>query len=75
MREWRYSTTILDLGSRWSEWSASLPGGFTPTERPAVSRYEAAGVGLNAVEKRIITEFFVGNRTPAVQFVACRYTN
>jgi hypothetical protein len=27
--EWRYSSTFLDLGSRW-EWSASCPCHFTP---------------------------------------------
>jgi hypothetical protein len=30
-------STILDLGTRWGEWSASRPGRFTPGKR--VPRY------------------------------------
>jgi hypothetical protein len=30
--EWKYSSTILDLGTRW-EWSLSCPYRFTPGER------------------------------------------
>jgi hypothetical protein len=26
MEEWRYSSTILDLGTSWNEWSASRSG-------------------------------------------------
>jgi hypothetical protein len=33
--EWRYSSTILDLGTRW-KWTGSRPGRFTPEKEPLV---------------------------------------
>jgi hypothetical protein len=42
MGAWRYSSTILDLGTRW-KWSASRPGRFTPEEEPPVPIGEEAG--------------------------------
>jgi hypothetical protein len=34
--EWEYSSTIHDLGTSGSEWSASLSGRFTPEEKPTI---------------------------------------
>jgi hypothetical protein len=36
MGEWKYSSTILDLGTSGGDWSASSPGRFTPWESPPV---------------------------------------
>jgi hypothetical protein len=59
MREWRFSFTILDLGTSAGEWSASRPGRCIPEER-ALGKHSTGGwvgprVGLNAVEKRKIS--------------------
>jgi hypothetical protein len=41
MGEWTYSSTIIDLGTRGGEWSASNPGCFTPQGKS--SRYPLDG--------------------------------
>jgi hypothetical protein len=38
MGEWKYSSAFLDLGTRWSEWSATRPGQFNPRERALGTR-------------------------------------
>jgi hypothetical protein len=48
MREWRYSSTILDLGTRW-EWSASSPVPFTPGETALGTHWIEGWVGPRAV--------------------------
>jgi hypothetical protein len=70
--EWKYSSTILDLGTRWRQVIS-----FTP--RPLYHRKEqsvpigwmGSRVGLGAVEKRKTS--LDGNRTSTVQPVAFRY--
>jgi hypothetical protein len=56
MREWRYSSTILDLGLGGGEWSVSHPGRFTPKERAHGTQWIGDWVGpragSDAVEKR-----------------------
>jgi len=53
---------ILDLGSRWGEWSDSFPGRFTPRERapwhPLDRRLVGPVVGLDKVVKRKIPNPF-----------------
>jgi hypothetical protein len=72
IREWRYSSTILDLGTRWW-WVVS----FTPG-RSRSTRWIGGSVGpragVDALEERKIFPS-VRNRTPAVQSVARRYTD
>jgi hypothetical protein len=45
--EWRYSATNLDLDTRWSEWSPSRPGRFTPRE--GVSRIHWIGGWMGSI--------------------------
>jgi hypothetical protein len=66
---------ILNLETRWVEWSASRHGLFNPEERAPGTRWIGVCVGpsagLSTLEKRrnpIIAP--VGNRTPVVQAVA-----
>jgi hypothetical protein len=53
---------ILDLGTRWSEWSASRPSRFTPREREAGTHWIEGWVSPRAVldkmEKRIYGDNF-----------------
>jgi hypothetical protein len=73
MGEWRYSSTILDLGTRW-RWVVS----FTP--RPLYPRLPLDGnlggplnrCGSYGEERNLAP---AGNWTPAVQTVARRYTD
>jgi hypothetical protein len=55
--EWRYSSTILYLGTRW-RWSASRPDRSTPEERSPCTHFIGGwvgpGAGLDEVEKREI---------------------
>jgi hypothetical protein len=80
--EWRYNSThylisALDGG----EWSASLPGRFTSTERTPDTQWIWGWGGLRAVldavvKRRISSPRQVSNpRTPIVQPVAQRYTD
>jgi hypothetical protein len=50
---------ILDLGTRWGEWSASRPGRFNPRETAPGTHYIGGCVGptagLDEVVKRKIT--------------------
>jgi hypothetical protein len=77
-REWRYSSTILDLGSRWK-----LVVSFT--SRPLYSRGNSYGYPLDRrlggsqswsgryeEEKNLA---LTGNRNPAFQHVARFYTD
>jgi hypothetical protein len=52
--EWRYSSTVREVGARW-ERSASRPGRFTPGERAPGTHWIADWVdlktGVDAVEK------------------------
>jgi hypothetical protein len=53
MGERRYSSTVLDLGTKWTRWSelsASRPGRFTPRDRRLIesqSRSKRYGEGKN----------------------------
>jgi hypothetical protein len=58
MGEWRYSSTILDLGIDGEKWSASRHGRLTQAER-GPGTYGIAGlvsprVGLDTVKERTI---------------------
>jgi hypothetical protein len=72
---------ILDLGTKWGEWSASRPGCFTPRERSSGTHWIGGWVGpsavLDAVVKRKIPSprRESNPRTPIVQSVAQRYTD
>jgi hypothetical protein len=48
MGEWIYRPTFLDLGTRWSERSASCIGHFTPGERAPGTHWIGGWVGLRA---------------------------
>jgi nitrogen fixation protein len=51
--EWRYNSTILDVGSRWGVWLALLPSHFTLWKSPRYSLNRRLGgptAGLGAVE-------------------------
>jgi hypothetical protein len=50
--EWRYSSTILDLSTRWKYRLASLPRRFILGERAPGIHWIGSRAGLNAVEKR-----------------------
>jgi hypothetical protein len=58
MEEWRYSSTILNLGTR-GEWSDSRLGRFTPWEIVPGTHWIGGWVGpragLDAMEKRKIS--------------------
>jgi hypothetical protein len=77
MQEWRYSSTILDFGTRWGKWWASPPGGFTSGESAPGTHWIVGWVGLtsglDAVSEGKCPA--LGIRTPAVQPVARRYTD
>jgi hypothetical protein len=68
--EWRYSSTILDVDTDGSEWTASRPCRFTSGERVPDTHWIGGWVGprsgLNAVERRKIVHFRESNpRHPA----------
>jgi hypothetical protein len=71
---------ILDLGTRWGEWSNSRAGRFTPRER-APSTHWMGGLGPRAVldavvRRKIPSPSQESNpRTPVVHLVAQRYTD
>jgi hypothetical protein len=77
MEEWRYSSTLLDLGTRW-KWVVS----FRPlplyirgkNTRYSLDRRVGAPQSQSACweEKNLGPS---GNRTLAIKPVACRYTN
>jgi hypothetical protein len=75
MGDWRYSSTILDLGTRW-RWVISFitrqlyPRGHNP--RYPSDRFQWLS-GHCGVEKKSLS--LTGNRTPAVQPVARPYTS
>jgi hypothetical protein len=56
MKEWRYSSTIVDLALDGGEWSDLLRGRCTHEDRDFCTHYIAGWVvpraGLDAVEKR-----------------------
>jgi hypothetical protein len=68
--ELRYSSTFLDLGTRWGEWSASRPYRFTPGTHWIGSR-AGPRTGLDAVEKGKILHC----RNPNLGLPARRYTD
>jgi hypothetical protein len=55
MGEWRYSSTIFDLGTRWSG-QLHAPAALPPGEKAPATRWIGSWVdprvGLDAVEKR-----------------------
>jgi hypothetical protein len=55
MEEWRYSSTIIDLGTRWCEWSSSQLGRLTVGEIASGTHWVRGRVGLEAMEKREIS--------------------
>jgi hypothetical protein len=56
MGEWRYSSTVPDLGVRKNEWPASRPCRFTPRERAPGTHWIGSWVdpraNLDDLEKR-----------------------
>jgi hypothetical protein len=67
MGEWRYSSTFLDLGTRW-RWSASRPGRFTAGEGAPGTHWIGSWVGpLSGSGRRGEKSSISGNRTQAVQ--------
>jgi hypothetical protein len=57
MGEWRYSSTILNLGTRWSG-QLHVPAALPPGKQPTVTTVQEAGwlrAGLDVVEKRKIS--------------------
>jgi hypothetical protein len=78
MLEWRYSSTILDPGTRWDEVSGQLHTIPVYPKRKAPSIHWIWGwvgqrVCLDAVEETKIVLPLTGIRTRAVQPVARRY--
>jgi hypothetical protein len=77
MGEWRYSSTIFDLGTRWSSVVSFVPRPLF--QRGNSHRYPLDGrlggpqsrSGCCGTEKNLT---FSGNRTPAVQALARRYS-
>jgi hypothetical protein len=70
MREWRYSSNILENSALdGDKWSASRPGRFIPEERPTVVGPRA---GLATVEKR---EIYCPSRESNPAIPARRYTD
>jgi hypothetical protein len=64
MREWRYSSTILDVGR------------FTTGERAHAAHCIGGWVGTRACqERREKSLALAGNQTPTVQPVVRRYTD
>jgi hypothetical protein len=74
--EWRYSFTILDLGTRW-RWVVSFsPGNFTPREGAPGTHWKGGWVGPRAGLHAVLKSFaLVGNGTSAVQPVGRPYTD
>jgi hypothetical protein len=69
---------ILDLGTRWREWSASRHGRFTPREGDSGTNWIGGWVGpragLDAVAKRKILNPSRDLEHPIIQPVVERYT-
>jgi hypothetical protein len=75
--EWRYSPTILDLSARWSWVSSFTPRPlYTPGMSPWFPLYRRLG-GPQSRFRHCGEESVAppGNRTPAVQLLASRYTD
>jgi hypothetical protein len=68
---------ILNLGTRWGEWSASRPGrAFPPRKGPPVPIVQEAGWAPEPVWTQRLEEnssASVGDRTPVVQSVVSQY--
>jgi hypothetical protein len=70
---------ILNLGTRWGEWSASRPGrALPPGKGPHAPIGQEAGwaprAGLDAGDRKK-SSAPVGDRTPVVQSVVRHYTD
>jgi hypothetical protein len=73
-RNYTRSSTILISVLSGSEWSASYPGQFNPGEVLPVPIVVGPRAGLDAAEWREVSAS-AGNRNPAVQLSARRYTD
>jgi hypothetical protein len=75
MGEWRYSSIILDLGTRW-RWSASCPSRFTPWGNSPRYPLDRRLGGPQSWSGRCGEKSLAParNRTRAVQHVLCRYS-
>jgi hypothetical protein len=77
MGEWRYTSTILDLGTSGGEWSASRLCRFNPGERALGTNWMGGWVdprtGLDAVKRKILYCWESNQDRP--QPVARRYTD
>jgi hypothetical protein len=80
MEEWRCSSTILDLDTRWKQYVSFMFRPRYPGEKFLgthwVGGWVGPRVGLDSVKER--REKFigsVGNQTPAAQLVARHYTD
>jgi hypothetical protein len=78
MLEFRYSSTIFYLGTRWRGVVSFTLRRFTLGERALGAHWIGGWMGPRAVwmlSRRDISLAPTGNRTPAVQPVASRYTD
>jgi hypothetical protein len=79
MRERRYSSTILDLGTRWRRMVSFMPQPLYPIGKSLGAHWVGGWVdlrtGLDAVEWVQKSLAPARNRNPAVQPVARRYTD
>jgi hypothetical protein len=70
---------ILNLGTRWGEWSASrLSRPLPPGKRPPVPIGQEAGWAQEPVRTQKLEEkssASVGDRTPVIQTVVSHYTD
>jgi hypothetical protein len=69
---------ILDLCTRWVEWSASCPGRALPSGKHAVPIVQEAGWASEMVSTQRLEEksfASAGNRTPFAQSVVSDYTD
>jgi hypothetical protein len=70
-REWKYSSTIPDLGTRWRRVISFTPRLLYPQRNSPrtqlIGGYVGSGADLDAMEKK---HSVAGNRTPATQPVA-----
>jgi hypothetical protein len=78
MGEWKYSSTFLDLGTRWNEWSATRPGRFTPGERSHGTHWiwgwvagprDGLGAVLPGIESRPSSPYPVAIATDWIFFI------
>jgi hypothetical protein len=78
MEEWRYSSTNLDLGTRWTSGQLHAPTALPPEKEPPIPIGKEAGWTPESVWMLRRREKYLtpaGNRTPAVHPLARIYTD